>query len=413
LPDGRHYLYTAMSRQESSVIYVGSLDSTERARLLSAESKAAFAQPGYLLFHREGTLFAQPFDGNRFELTDQPVRIADQVAYVAGNLQAAFAVSQNGVLVHRTGSGVAATSQFQWFDRAGNPLGSAGDPGTYTAYFDLSPDARLIAVLQRPGGPGDSANSSGDIWLIDWMRGVRTRFTFDSSVTSDGQRDVIWSPDGLRLAFSSFKNGNRDVVVKNASGLGEETPLLDSTNREVLEDWSDDGRYIVYGLDAGPNPTPAQDLYALPLFGDRKPFPIVQSPFQENEAQFSFDGKWLAYNSNESGRFQVYVLSFPALDQKRQISANGGSQPQWRRDGKELYYLAPDGKLMAVNMTAGAEIDSGTPRELFDTELTLSPLQDQYRATPDGQRFLVLKPISEATPTPITVVVNWTARLKK
>jgi Tol biopolymer transport system component len=224
---------------------------------------------------------------------------------------------------------------------------------------------------------------------------------------------VIWSPDGLRLAFSSFKNGNRDVVVKNASGLGEETPLLDSTNREVLEDWSDDGRYIVYGLDAGPNPTPAQDLYALPLFGDRKPFPIVQSPFQENEAQFSFDGKWLAYSSNESGRFQVYVLSFPALDQKRQISTNGGSQPQWRRDGKELYYLAPDGKLMAVNMTAGAEIDSGTPRELFDTELTLSPLQDQYRVTPDGQRFLVLKPISEATPTPITVVVNWTARLKK
>jgi eukaryotic-like serine/threonine-protein kinase len=205
---------------------------------------------------------------------------------------------------------------------------------------------------------------------------------------------------------------------------------------------SDDGRYLVYALDAGPNPTPAQDLYVLPLFGDRKPFPIVRSPFQENEAhepadvlhhditvsvlegterqpksigrpEFSFDGKWLAYASNESGRFQVYIVSFPALDQKRQVSTNGGSQPQWRRDGKELYYLAPEGKLMAVDITSSARIDSGPPRELFDTELTLSPLQDQYRVTPDGQRFLVLKPTSEATPMQITVIVNWTARLQQ
>ena len=175
------------------------------------------------------------------------------------------------------------------------------------------------------------------------------------------------------------------MVVKNASGLGEETPLLDSPNREVLEDWSK----------------------------DRKPIPIVQSPFQENEASFSFDGKWLAYGSNESGRFQTYVMSFPALDLKRQVSTNGGSQPRWRRDGRELYYLAADGKLMAVDITAGATLDSGTPREMFDTGLTLSPLQDQYRVTPDGQRFLVLKPVAEATPTPITVVVNWAAGLRK
>ena len=406
LPDGRHYLYSTIAAQGSSAIDVGSLDSKERVRLFVAQSGAIYAAPGYLLFHREGTLFAQPFDANRLELTGDPVRVADQVA--TSFTQAAFAVSQNGVLVYRTGSGAPPSSQFLWFDRAGKPLGSAGEPGGYDPYFDLSPDGKLIAVSQR-----DATNFAGDIWLIDWARGARTRFTLDSPVTTDGQRDVVWSPDGRRIAFSSFKKGNRDVVVKNASGLGEETALLDSPNREVLEDWSKDGRYIAYGLDSGPNGTPAQDLYVLPLFGDRKPIPIVQSPFQENEASFSFDGKWLAYGSNESGRFQTYVMSFPALDLKRQVSTNGGSQPRWRQDGKELYYLAADGKLMAVDITAGATLDSGTPRELFDTGLTLSPLQDQYRVTPDAQRFLVLKPVTEATPTPITVVVNWAAGLRK
>lgn len=224
---------------------------------------------------------------------------------------------------------------------------------------------------------------------------------------------MVWSPDGLQLAFSSFTKGNRDVVAKNASGLGAETPLLDSPNRETLEDWSKDGRYLLYALDSGPNITTGQDLYALPLFGEREPIPIVQSPFQEDEAHFSFDGKWIACDSNESGTFQVYVISFPALDQKGQISTSGGGQPHWRRDGKELYYLAADGAVMAVDINAGTKIDSGVPRELFDTELTLNPIQDQYRVTPDGHRFLVLKPITDAAPPPITVVVNWTASLRK
>jgi Tol biopolymer transport system component len=156
-----------------------------------------------------------------------------------------------------------------------------------------------------------------------------------------------------------------------------------------------------------------QDLYVLPLFGDRKPFPVVQSPFRENEPHFSFDGKWLAYDSNESGAFQIYVTSFPALDQKVQISTNGGGQPRWRRDGRELYYLASDGKLMAVDITAGPKMSSGIPRVLFDTRLILNPLQDQYAVTPDGQRFLVLTPVTESTTTPITVVVNWTAGLRR
>ncbi len=261
---------------------------------------------------------------------------------------------------------------------------------------------------------GDQTSAAGDIWVLDSTRGVRTRLTFDAPRgVGDGPRDVVWSPDGLRLAFSSFKKGNRDIAIKSASGLGEEILLLDSPNREVLEDWSKDGRYILYALDLGPTSTPAQDLYVLPLFGDRQPFPIVQSPFQENEPNFSFDGKWVAYTSNESGSFQIYVISFPALDQKRQISTNGGGQPRWKQDGKELYYLAPDGKLMAAEITTGPKLDSSTPRELFDTGLPVSLLQDRYRVTPDGQRVLLLKPVIEVSPTPITVVLNWSAGLKK
>ena len=239
---------------------------------------------------------------------------------------------------------------------------------------------------------------------MDWARGVTSRFTYDGP--NPNGRDVVWSPDGQQLAFSSYTKGNPDIVVKKASGVGQEDLLAGSPNAEYVEDWSADGRYIVYGTWA-PDPT---DIWAISL-ADRKPFPVVQSPFRKDEPHFSFDGKWLAYASEESGKWQVYVVSFPAADQKRQISTNGGSQPRWRRDGKELYYLALDGKLMAVDTTTSAGFGSGIPRSLFDTGLSVSPLQDQYAVTSDGERFLVLK--GGAAPSPITVVVNWAALSKK
>jgi eukaryotic-like serine/threonine-protein kinase len=166
---------------------------------------------------------------------------------------------------------------------------------------------------------------------------------------------------------------------------------------------------MVYGTWA-PNPT---DLWILPLFGDRKPFPLVQSPFRKDEPHFSYDGKWLAYDSDESGTWQIYVISFPAADQKRQISINGGAQPRWRGDGKELYYLSLDGKMMAVGMTLTNKIDAGIPRELFETNINVDATRDQYAVTADGQRFLILKPVSGATSPPITAVLNWTAALRK
>ncbi|MBI2149280.1 MAG: protein kinase [Acidobacteria bacterium] len=399
LPDGRHYLYLAWSPSERG-IYTGSLDSKDRSLVLAAESMPFYAEPGYLLYQRQGTLFAQPFDAKRLNVKGDPVRIADEIPNNPANGRAAFAVSQNGVLVYRAGGGTAANSRFFWFDRAGKELQAAGDPAPYGTTFDLSPDGRQVAFARR-----DAATGANDIWLLDWARNAPTRLTFDPA----NESDPVWSPDGLRIVFDSARKGNPGIYQKNASGLGEETPVLETAKSEYVDDWSDDGRYIVYhSTEAN-----GSGLYALPLFGDRKPLTLVPPPFTKDEAHTSYDSKWLAYNSNESGTWQIYVISFPNLEQKFQISTNGGVQPRWRKDGKEIYYLALDGKLMAVDFNPAGRIQSGIPRVLFDTGLTPTGNTEQYVATSDGQRFLVLKPLTESTPTPITAVLNWNAALDK
>jgi eukaryotic-like serine/threonine-protein kinase len=400
LPDGRRYVYLAWSFQQSnSAAYVGSLDSQERTKLIDLQSKLVYAL-GYLLFHRNGTLYAQRFDASQTELTGEPVRIADEISYDVLGGEGAFSASQNGRLIYYAGGGPAVSRQFVWFDRTGKQLGNAGDPGLYTTNFDLSPDGTRIAVAR--GNPG---NSQFDIWLLDWARNVPTRFTFDPALSPNG--NVVWAPDG-RVAFTSERQGNRDIFVRDATKFGAEAPLLATPTDEWPEDWSKDGRYLAFGFNVTRGGTTSTgDLAVLPLFGDGKPIPISPSPFLEDEPRFSFDGKWLAYNSDESGRPQVYLVSFPATDQKRQISTDGGVQPRWRRDGRELYYLALDGRLMAVELSLDSEIDSSVPRPLFNTRFSVDAQRDQFAVSPDGQRFLVQLPVVEGTPTPITVVLNW------
>jgi Tol biopolymer transport system component len=403
LPDGRHFVYNAWAEKESNrAIYVGSLDSKDVKRLVSAQSMAVYAGPGYMLYQRDGVLFAHAFDAKTTTLAGEPIRVADQIPFNTLNGRSSFAASQTGVVVFRANAGSTATQRFAWFDRSGKEMGTAGEPGPYGENFALSPDGKQVAVSIL------DASSRSDLWVMDWERGVTSRFSYDAFGAATG-RDVVWSPDGLKLAFSQASKGNPDIYIKNASGIGQEELLVGSPNSEYVEDWSPDGKYIVYGTWA---PTPT-DLWAINMTGDRKPFPVVQSPFRKDEPHFSFDGKWLAYSSEESGRWQIYVISFPAGDQKRQISTNGGAQPRWRRDGKELYYLATDGKMMAVDINTSAGIGSGIPRTLFDTGLNVQPTLDQYAVTSDGQRFLILKPIAGASPAPITVIVNWAASLKK
>jgi serine/threonine protein kinase/Tol biopolymer transport system component len=407
LPDGRRYLYHAWSPQQSnSALYVSSLDSKDRTRLLAVQSKAVYANSGYLLFHRQGILFAQPFDVEKAALTGEPVRVADEVSYEALGADAAFDVSDNGRLIYFAGGGPALDRQFVWHDRTGRPLGTEGKPGLYTTNFDLSPDGTQIAVAQ-----GNRQGSQFDIWLVDWARDLSRRLTFDPALTPNG--NVVWSSDGSRVAFASQRAGNRDIFQKNVNGVGTETPLLATPVDEWPEDWSEDGRYLAYGRNTAQGTTGAGGIFALPLFGDRRPITIADTPFGDDEPRFSKDGRWVAYNSDESGTFQVYLVSFPAIDQKRQISTDGGVQPRWRRDGKELFYLGLDGRIMAVDLRIDSTIDAGVPRPLFNTRLSVDPIRDQFAVAADGQRFLVQVPVVVGLPTPITVLVNWRPSLSK
>ena len=395
LPDGRHFLYLAWSGQAASrAVFVGSLDSKEKKRLLSAESNAAYAAPGYVVFHREASLFAQPFNPGKLALTGEPVHIADQVSSNPANGRGSFDVSQNGSLLYFQGTSapagrgqiLASNVQWIWIDRSGSLGERAGNPGPY-GDFDLSPDGKLIAVTKQ-----DTGSPGADIWVIDWQRaGVSYRQTLDPS----DDINPVWSPDGRQIAFTTYRKGNADIyTVDYGTGVGKEMPLLESASDERVEDWSKDGKYIAY-LSGQDN---FKDIYALPMANgkpdaDKKPFPVVQGRFQKDEPQFSYDGKWLAYTSDRTvpGTFQVYVRSFPSGDQEIAVSTAGGGQPRWRKDGKELYYRSGD-NIMAVEIKGGDKLEAGIPYLLFGTPSRFQnqrdPLRHLLAVTPDGRRFL-------------------------
>ena len=325
LPDGQHYLYLAWSAEaDKRAVFVGALGSKGATRLFAggsnveyAPAPAGHAASGYLVFRRDATVLAQPFDTTRLELSGGPVQISGDVGFSTSNGRGSFAVSPSGTLIYfNTTAGAVGASraratanwQFGWHDRSGRLLTVAGEPGTY-GDMDLSPDGKLIAVTRQ-----DANAPAADVWVIDWQRGVATKLTLDAA----DDMNPVWSPDGARIAFTSFRNGNADIFLKNANGVGPETPLLASAADEFVEDWSKDGRYLVYRLGQGE----FDDLYILPLDKDGtagKPFPAVEGKFDKEEPQFSYDGKWLAYGSNESGTFEIYVTSFPAFDQKLKI----------------------------------------------------------------------------------------------
>jgi len=395
LPDSRHFLYLARSAQlENRAIYVSALDQPQAKRILGADTNVAYAPPGYLLFPREGTLMAQAFDVASLELTGAPFRIAEQVGYFRRNNEAYFSVSDTSVLIYRS-AGMTKT-QLVWVDRNGKQLGSPGPPGEYL-FPALSPDETRVAI-----GRVDAHTGTTDIWLLDLARGIPSRLTFDPANDSF----PIWSPDGSRIVFASSREGARNLYQKSSSGAGRDEALLKSDEQKIPSDWSFDGRFILYQQISA---NTEWDLWVLPLFGDRQPIPLLKTKFSELEGVFSPDARWIAYQSNESGSYQVYVQSFPPSGGKWQISSDGGETPRWRRDGKELYYRAANGKLMAVEVKANASsFESRVPKPLFETHSNAS-----YSVTADGQRFLLHTPVEESAPAPITVVMNWAAEVKR
>ncbi|HYL35863.1 MAG TPA: protein kinase [Bryobacteraceae bacterium] len=414
LPDQRHFLYyRGTTSQESTGIYVGSLDQSSDSQatkpLIVTGSNPVYAPSadpltGYVLFLREGTLMAQQLDNRKLALIGDAVPIAEGVGSI-GN-QGFFSASTTGVLAFLSG-GLAGDRQYTWYDREGKNFEVALEPGLH-AELSLSPDGARVA--------GARLSNQYDIWLLDLARKISTRFTFDPA----NDRYPVWSPDANRIAFSSDREGVMNIYQKPANGAGSEELLYKSGEEKDVQDWSRDGKFLLYtSLD----PKTGADLMALPMDdgaaasrpASHQPIPVVRTEFNEAEGRFSPDSRWIAYRSNESGRNEVYVQPFPpaAGGGKWMVSKNGGVQPRWRRDGKELFYVAPDGKLMAVDVSTQPVFKSGVPQALFDTRIygggVVNAGAARWDVSPDGKRFLVLSLVGSEGSEAMTVVLNWTA----
>ena len=397
LPDGKRFLYIELGSEGRLRTLRGALDGSPPTVLGESDSRAQYVEPGYLLYVRESTLVAQPFDADAGELTGEPRPLADQV--IAGSVgQADFSASRDGTLVYRTSPFV--DRQPVWRDRAGRQLGAVGEPARFGA-SSLSPDGSRLAV--------DIWGQSGqqeDVWVYDLERGARSRFTFDPG--SDFA--PLWSPDGTRIAFASIRSGTFTISVKDASGAGEEQPLLTADGYLVPCDWSRDGRFIVLMRQSAGT---SWDIWTLPMGGPAGASPVVATPFLDGRSCFSPDGRWLAYESDESGRFEIYVRQFPGAGGRWQVSTAGGAEPWWSADGRTIFYLDGEENLVSVAVDAADAFTAALPEVLFEARLTPGIYRNRYLAAGDGERFLTLSPLESQARPPLTVVLNWDAALSK
>jgi eukaryotic-like serine/threonine-protein kinase len=397
LPDGRHFLFMAIAaKPEDSKYRVGSIDSTDSKPFAPAQTLVTYAPPGYLLFVRDRTLVAQRFDPKSIRTEGEPIPLAEHIGTDSVGL-ATFSVSRDGTLAYRTGE---AGARLLWLDASGKELEALGDRGEYFNPALSRAGDRLAFDLNDPRG------GKTDIWIRDLARGVNSRFTF-----GEGNNGVsVWSPDGATIVFRSDRSGLYDLYEKPSSGQGEEKILLKSDEPKFATDWSRDGRYIAF---ASQNQKTGWNAWALPTFGDRKPIPIVVGAFAETLPKFSPDVRFVAYQSNESGRAEIYVQSFPTPSGKWQASSSGGSDPAWSADGKKLFYRAADQKLMAVDVEAGETFKAGIPQALFPARVQPGTARNKYVVSVDGKRFLMISPLGREALTPTTVVLNWSAELAR
>jgi Tol biopolymer transport system component len=401
LPDGKHFLFFVRlgalgTSNENNGIQVGSLDGSPHKVLLRAQTNAAYAS-GYLLYLRDTTLMAQPFDPDRLAFSGEAVPIVEEIQTEPASGVGVFTASGT-VLAYQTGTEVPGGHLF-WRDRAGKQTGVLGDPATYMD-VSLSRDRQKLAVsvLDPKVGPPD-------LWIYDLARGLRSRFTFDPGA----DRWPVWSPDGTRIAFSSNRRGRFNLYMRSYAGSGVEEPILESDRDKVLCDWSPDGRHLLFETRSDPNTR--SDVWALPLDGDRKPFPVLQTAFRELEAVFSPDGRWIAYNSDESGRSEIYVTPFPGPGRKWQVSPSGGLLPRWSRTGKEIFFIGPGERINVAEVTTqGDTFEVGRTQPLFDVRGQRPG--NVYDVTPDGQRFLVNTASDQLNAGSVTLVVNWPAALR-
>jgi eukaryotic-like serine/threonine-protein kinase len=399
LPDGRHFLYLAAGSNTENrkvEVQVGSLDSNDEKPLFPVFSRVLYADPGYLLFVKDGTLMAQPFNARNLTVIGDMFPIAEKIGYNPVNGHAAIGVSEDGTLIYRT-TNVTVATELTWFDRSGKKTGTVPVTGIFQRPY-LSPDEKHLVVEKKDG-------NTSDIWLIDLARGTNSRFTFDPA----DDTYPAFSPDGSQVVFTSNRGGKFGLYVKSASGVGnEELIRSEATSDMAVTDWSRDGKTLTYGFTAL---NANYDSWILPLTGDRKPYPLLTEKFNDFRVRFSPDGKWILYASNETGRTEIYVQTFPPSGGKWQVSVAGGNYGYWKSDGREIIFDAPNGKMMAVDVKLGKTFEAGVPHVLFDIPGTISG--GRFVVSSDAQRFLLpFVPQSNERPT-ITAVLNWTADIKK
>jgi len=404
LPDGQHLLFIVRGEADVEGVYVTSLDGSPMRRVIDADPATAKYALGHLFFVRQGALWAQPFDTTRLEVTGEPFNVAERVAMRESGqagLGAAVSVSASGSLAFRA-EAVRGEQQLAWFDRIGERIRTLGGPDPADPRNpELSPDGRQVAIER-------TVNGNQDIWLLETDRGILNRLTVDEAV----DEHAIWSPQSRDVVFQSNRSGTFDLYRRSTVAGGTAEVVLSTPNYKSPTDWSRDGRFVLFRQTA---PETGYDLWALPMDGDGGPIPVVQTGNEERGGQFSPDAKWVAYQSNRSGRFEIYLQAFPTPVGEWQVSTDGGTQVRWRPDARELFYVAPDGTLTAVPVALDVEnqaVDLGTPVPLFRLRTPGGGgpgiQAQQYDVSPDGRQFLVNTLLEDESVAPVTLVQNWT-----
>jgi Tol biopolymer transport system component len=395
LADGNHFFYLVLRvYDEAATIYLAALNDTARTEVVQSDVNVISAPPSGLLYLRNRTLMYQQFDLGEKKLTGEPKPIAVDVGTVPRLALGDFSYSPAGI--YTIGGGRSVNRQYAWYDRGGKQTGTAGPLGNY---FDiaLSPSGTHAAVQK-----GDIQTGNSDIWIIDISRDLITRFTFDAAV----EDDPIWSHDGKFVYYSNTKEGTYTIYRKPTSGIGAPERLLTPGPPQHPASVSSDGRFLIYEQN---HTSTKSDIWVVPLIpsnGGTKPYPYLVTEFNELFPQFSPDGKWVAYVSDESGRREVYVQSFPTSGGRWQISSKGGSQPRWRQDGKELFYISSELMLMSVEVRAASTFDVGSERALFQTRIDNYNSPNRYAVGDNGKKFLINVPIGGEKVNPITVNIN-------
>jgi dipeptidyl aminopeptidase/acylaminoacyl peptidase len=398
LPDGKHFIYLARTSLTSSdpgaKIYVQSLDGGAPTLLLASQSRA-IAVPDYLVFAQDQTLFAQRMDWKTVRKIGEPLMLAHNVAASPAYLGTSeFTASQNGVLIYGTATG-SSFDQFTWYARDGSVTGSL-QPVIDFQQFTLSPDGKHLALNSF------HQHATGSLWLIDLASNTTTPLTTDPHA----QSDPVWSPDSRYVAFDLLPNGGSDppfVVQKIEIGSQQSQPIYGDDDRHWVEDWSADGRFLLTH--------DTKTFSIIPVVDNIKPKALYSTSFLKDEFHLSPDGQLIAYGEDRTGTWEVFVAAFPSFHDIKQVSQAGGVQPRWRGDGRELFFLDTQGKLMSATVERGSPLKTGIPRKLFDTALVPDPTINQYAVTGDGLKFLVLEPRKSPVES-YSVILNWPATVE-